>query len=162
MVLAWIMGPPPSYVAVTPSQPAYLPPGAPPSTRRPTAGVTALAQWWGLLPPFPRLQRLLPFYPLRIGTLPMATSKSMANLMASQFCKLQTTTANSGPRGSTPMEARERGVVTPLKLDAWRTALAQHPDRKWVEQLLQGIQYGFRIGLKPSAACKSAPGNLPN
>ena len=155
------MSPPPSYVAVTPPQPAYLPPGAPPSTR-PAAGVTALAQWWGLLPPFPRLQRLLPFYPLRIGTLPMATSKSMANLMASQFCKLQATTASSGPRGSTPVEARERGVVTPLKLDAWRSALAQHPDRKWVEQLLQGIQYGFRIGLKPSAACKSAPGNLPS
>ena len=86
----------------------------------------------------------------------------MANLMASQFCKLQATTANSRPIGPTPSEVLERGVVTPLKLDAWRSALAHHPDRKWVNQLLQGIQHGFRIGLQPPAACKSATGNLPS
>ena len=37
-------------------------------------------------------------------------------------------------------------VLTPLDLKAWSTLLNQHPDRRFVEYILNGIARGFRIG----------------
>ena len=82
--------------------------------------------------------------------------------MANQFRKLQASAASVPPKGSSPAIVQQHGVATPLKVDAWRSALAAHPDRAWVESLLHGIQHGFRIGLLPQAAIRSMPKNLPS
>ena len=37
-------------------------------------------------------------------------------------------------------------VKTPLKSDKWTLELSAHPDRLFVEYILHGIKYGFRIG----------------
>ena len=52
-------------------------------------------------------------------------------------------------------------VVTPLRVEKWAEALAQHPDREFVGYLLRGIQFGFRIGCDRSLVClKSATRNM--
>ena len=68
----------------------------------------------------------------------MTNSQSLAHIMARQFCKLQASQASQ----------------------AWRRALLTHPDRKWVDSLLTGMQEGFWIGLHPAAHCSSAHRNL--
>lgn len=45
-----------------------------------------------------------------------------------------------------PLEAR--GIVTPLKLSAWRHMLLSYPDRELAHFFLQGLACGFRIGFK--------------
>lgn len=37
-------------------------------------------------------------------------------------------------------------VNTPLQVSEWERALANHPDRQFVEYLLRGMREGFRIG----------------
>ena len=54
-------------------------------------------------------------------------------------------------------------VVTPLKLEAWAQALAQHPDHAFRSYVLQGIAQGFRIGFNYNAiATRSATSNMPS
>ena len=54
-------------------------------------------------------------------------------------------------------------VVTPLKLEAWAQALAQHPDHAFRSYVLQGIAQGFRIGFNYNAiATCSATSNMPS
>ena len=44
---------------------------------------------------------------------------------------------------------------------AWEEALVRHPDREFVEYLLQGIQEGFCIGFNyQEHVCKPAAGNM--
>ena len=52
-------------------------------------------------------------------------------------------------------------VVTPLKVEAWKTYLTNHPDRAFVDYLLRGIRLGFRIGCKSQASqLKSSKANM--
>lgn len=52
-------------------------------------------------------------------------------------------------------------INTPLKLDAWEKALAGHPDKSYVDYILQGIRDGFRVGFEYSChACKQLHGNM--
>ena len=37
-------------------------------------------------------------------------------------------------------------VVTPLLWQRWEEELEEHPDREWVEFLVRGIKFGFRLG----------------
>ena len=94
--------------------------------------------------------------------MPLATSRAMAQVMANQFCKLQASTASVLPAGQLLAVTQRQKVVTPLKVEAWQSALAAHPDRAWVKSLLGGLQRGFRIGLLPQAAIRSSPKNLPS
>ena len=49
---------------------------------------------------------------------------------------------------------------TPIRTDKWELALQHHPDRSFVQYLLQGFRQGFRIGFNHKAALKSAEKNL--
>ena len=49
---------------------------------------------------------------------------------------------------------------TPLNLPAWAEHLRQHPDRAFVQYLLQGISHGFRIGYDWAAPRLSASRNM--
>ena len=52
-------------------------------------------------------------------------------------------------------------ITTPLVDSEWERALADHPDRQFVDYILQGIREGFRIGFDHSrASCKSTGGNM--
>ena len=47
-------------------------------------------------------------------------------------------------------------VKTPLKLEAWREALSNHPDRGFVQYILDGMHNGFRIGFDYTACTIAA------
>ena len=92
----------------------------------------------------------------------MTNSQSLAHIMARQFCKLQASQASQPPAGPMPMQVQSHSVTTPLNVEAWCRALRTHPDRQWVDCLLNGMQEGFRIGLHPAATCSSTHRNLPS
>ena len=53
-------------------------------------------------------------------------------------------------------------VVTPLRVEAWKTALQEHSDSEYVNYLVQGFQHGFRIGFdRKLDPVKSASKNMP-
>ena len=45
-----------------------------------------------------------------------------------------------------------RHVETPVKLQFWEAALAQHPDARFAEYILNGLVRGFRIGFQHGRA----------
>lgn len=52
-------------------------------------------------------------------------------------------------------------VCTLLRWDRWRSALASHLDRAFVDVMLEGISSGFRVGFDyRSRACRRARGNM--
>ena len=51
-------------------------------------------------------------------------------------------------------------ISTPLKEGSWQVALKHHPDRHYVEYLIQGIQGGFRLGFDHKSRCKAASRNM--
>ncbi len=51
---------------------------------------------------------------------------------------------SEGPSSRVLQGAEE--VVTPLKWLSWWSELQEHPDKEWVEYLVRGLKYGFRIG----------------
>ena len=50
---------------------------------------------------------------------------------------------------------------TPLVLDRWKQELESHPDRVYVNYILQGIEHGFRIGFDRQCQLQSASSNMP-
>ena len=52
------------------------------------------------------------------------------------------------------------GLSTPLHLLAWRRRLGTHPDKDYVNYILNGIEYGFRIGVDDTRVFKSAGQNM--
>lgn len=57
--------------------------------------------------------------------------------------KLEATATGLGPTIFTP--------ATPLRVAAWREALANHPDRQFSQYILHGITHGFHIGANRAA-----------
>ena len=52
-------------------------------------------------------------------------------------------------------------INTPLNIKAWEAELRAHPDREYVQFLLEGIQQGFHIGFDYSHhSCSSASSNM--
>ena len=52
-------------------------------------------------------------------------------------------------------------IKTPLRPDQWQLVLASHPDRHFVNYLLEGIKAGFRIGFDYAThSCVPARGNM--
>ena len=52
-------------------------------------------------------------------------------------------------------------INTPLKLDAWKRVLSCHPDKPYVDHILQGIGEGFRVGFEHSRhTCTPSHGNM--
>ena len=114
-------------------------------------GVTACSLWLSHCPPS------IPGPPL-----PTCASATVSSLLAKQFCHLQSTGLQP-PRSAPRLSHILSGPVSsPLNSVAWQQALAPHPDRKWVEALLQGIRQGFRLGLQPDATCRSSRANHPS
>lgn len=53
-------------------------------------------------------------------------------------------------------------ITSPLKPDVWESYLSTHPDRQFVEYLVDGIRRGFRVGCCASVAVlRSATRNMP-
>ena len=50
----------------------------------------------------------------------------------------------------------------PLSVSQWSQDLCHHPDKAFSSYILQGIEFGFRIGFDRSQALHSAPFNLPS
>ena len=48
--------------------------------------------------------------------------------------------------GKWTVQERLSGVFTPLHLDQWESILADHPDKSYVDFILNGIKCGFRVG----------------
>lgn len=54
-------------------------------------------------------------------------------------------------------------LSTTFKLAAWRVALQNHPDKRFAEFILRGIQEGFRVGYAGQVvAVKSVVHNCPS
>ena len=65
------------------------------------------------------------------------------------------------PRTPLPIAPVLRTVHTPLWIDQWRLALATHPDRSFVDYVLEGMQAGFRISINYAMhSCAPARGNM--
>lgn len=84
-----------------------------------------------------------------------ATSVLMDPIMARQFRKLQAPPPpfHNSLNVWVPQDIMEKPIVTPLRAEAWRRALAEHPGQEWVAALVEGMQSGFRIGLQESPCC---------
>ena len=56
--------------------------------------------------------------------------------------------ALAGCRAAFPLEPPRvlRQVCTPLRWDRWRSTLASHPYRAFVDVMLEGISLGFWVG----------------
>ena len=54
------------------------------------------------------------------------------------------------------MEERLSGVVTPLNLPQWESMLENHPDKQYVDFILNGIRDGFRVRYHRSGDSKLA------
>ena len=58
-----------------------------------------------------------------------------------------------------PPECSE--ITSPLKPDVWESYLSAHPDRQFVEYLMDGIRWGFRVGCYANdGALRSATRNM--
>ena len=53
-------------------------------------------------------------------------------------------------------------IATPLNLQAWRTALSDHPDRQFASYILSGIENGFRVGFNCDQPLHSVSKNCPS
>ena len=54
-------------------------------------------------------------------------------------------------------------ISTPVCVSAWSSSLLTHPDRRFVNYVLDGFRHGFRIGFEYSRAeCRRARRNLPS
>ena len=60
------------------------------------------------------------------------------------------------PRSQPKLTPELQTVKTPLKLEAWREALSNHPDRGFVQYILDGMHNGFRIGFDYTACTTAA------
>ena len=54
------------------------------------------------------------------------------------------------------MENRLSGVFTPLNLPQWESMLERHPDKGYVDFILNGIKDGFRVGYARSSDSEPA------
>ena len=66
---------------------------------------------------------------------------------------LQGLHTSCGRYGKVSVQERLAGVFTPLFLPQWEAMLDSHPDKEYVDFILQGIKNGFRIGYDRSK-CK--------
>ncbi len=70
------------------------------------------------------------------------------------LCKLQSCIHVSSPNS---VLACLSPIVTPLHPAAWAALLQDHP---FVDYLLSGMQFGFRVGFDPSSKLRSAKSNI--
>ena len=69
--------------------------------------------------------------------------------------------ALDGYRPINPPDHSVSEISTPLNIIAWERALADHPDKLFVQYLIQGLKNGFRIGFdRSNHFCKPAKKNL--
>ena len=62
-----------------------------------------------------------------------------------------------------PLAFARRQAPTPLQPRAWEEALHQHPDRSFVDYILQGMRGGFQVGFQHGqVALKPAKRNIPS
>ena len=62
-----------------------------------------------------------------------------------------------------PLPPLLRRITSPLNLAEWETHLTHHPDKTFVQYILQGIKYGFRVGYCYEAhRCIRANSNHPS
>ena len=59
--------------------------------------------------------------------------------------------------GMLPMKLRH--IESPIRVNVWRQSLTEHPDQRFVQYMLKGLEEGFRIGFQYQQAqligCKS-------
>lgn len=67
----------------------------------------------------------------------------------------------TSPAGRAELPEEARVVRTPLKREAFRELLQEHPDRGFREYILEGLEHGFRVGFGYSmVSCKCAKRNM--
>ena len=59
--------------------------------------------------------------------------------------------------GSQALPEWDGASSSPVRVEAWRTALAKHPDRAFAQFIVAGLTEGFRIGHGVSHVCKRGP-----
>ena len=94
--------------------------------------------------------------------MPASTSRVMASILARQFVKLQAPPCSGREGGEVPPSLRSKPVSSPLILEAWRRALRSHPAKDFVRDLLKGIEFGFRIGLRSPPPNHQVSSNCPS
>ena len=50
-------------------------------------------------------------------------------------------------------------MITPLRVEHWESVLALHPDKPYVDYIVHGIRYGFRVGFVKTGSISSAQRN---
>ncbi len=73
---------------------------------------------------------------------------------------LERCTPAPGPPISIP--GAVRAVRSPLNVNAWKEALRDHPDQRFVKYMLAGLVKGFHLGFERSFGLFSARRNLPS
>ena len=59
-----------------------------------------------------------------------------------------------------PLPTLGMHTTSPLIVDNWRQALRNHPDRRFVQYLLEGLTKGFHIGFNPTQHCIPCKENM--
>lgn len=105
------------------------------------------------------LQQRFPLPTDQQQDLPETSYKSVIPILAQQFCKFQTLGAQYVPTAATPTMLTSTPTNTPLDTPKWDRALRDQPNREWVTHIDNGLQQGFRIGLKANPKIRSSAGN---
>ena len=66
----------------------------------------------------------------------------------------------SQPAAPRPMPMVGTLITSPLIVDNWRQALRDHPDKRFVQYLLEGLAQGFHIGFNPNQHCTPCKSNM--
>ena len=77
-------------------------------------------------------------------------AEQACNLVINQYKYMEDLRQLESFTGKT-LAAAQHPCHSPLRLPAWRTALAAHPDQAFRTYVLQGLEYGFRIGFNRGA-----------
>ena len=59
-----------------------------------------------------------------------------------------------------PLPYHETDVQCPVAQERWHQELTPHPDKAYVDYILQGLKHGFRIGFNPKQRLTSASSNM--
>lgn len=93
--------------------------------------------------------------------MPTSTSSLMASILVRQFIKLQAPPLQQLLQDGIPPVLQVKPVSTPLMAAAWKRALANYPSREFAEMITNGIEQGFRIGLRGTPPPRPERRNSP-
>ena len=107
-----------------------------------------------------------PLVPSQVVSAPSHTLSFPCIVASREYChplrnKLAALDVASSSAGKETLPVSLQGITTPLKLEYWQQQLSSHPDGKFAQLILNGMEQGFKIGFQHSSSqLRSKGGNM--